>query len=134
MIYPYHNRVSSPATKEPVHWLVFGFSLPMQPAYARVKIWRHLQSAGAITLGKNSVYLLPAGESMLQAFEWVLTEARAIGGNAVILDATTALARQRGAPSVADARGQMTRMAEPARSIGATISSTRPLARRSPRF
>ena len=77
-----------PKADEPIRWWVLGFSLPMQPAYARVKIWRHLQSIGALALGKNGVYVLPAREQLLGGFEWVLSEARAVGGDAVIFGAT----------------------------------------------
>jgi len=78
----------SPKADDKIQWWVLGFSLPMQPAYARVKIWRHLQSIGALALGKNGVYVLPAKEPLLTGFEWVLTEARAVGGDAVIFGAT----------------------------------------------
>jgi predicted trehalose synthase len=78
----------SPKADDPIRWWVLGFSLPMQPAYTRVKIWRHLQSIGALALGKNGVYVLPALDNLLAGFEWTLTEARAIGGDAVIFGAT----------------------------------------------
>ena len=78
----------SPRANEQIQWWVLGFSLPMQPAYTRVKIWRHLQSIGALALGKNGVYVLPARDNLLAGFEWILTEARAVGGDAVIFAAT----------------------------------------------
>ena len=78
----------SPRADEQIQWWVLGFSLPMQPAYARVKIWRHLQSIGALALGKNGVYVLPARDHLLAGFEWALTEARGVGGDAVIFGAT----------------------------------------------
>ena len=66
---------------------MLAFSLPMQPAYARVKIWRHLQAVGASAVGKSALYVLPAGDNAAKAFQWVLNEARAVGGDAIILDA-----------------------------------------------
>jgi hypothetical protein len=72
--------------KAGLRWLTLAFSLPMQPAYARVKIWRHLQSVGAIAIGKSGLYVLPATRNMLTAFEWVLNEARSVGGDAAILE------------------------------------------------
>lgn len=73
--------------KAPSLWLTLAFSLPMQPAYARVKIWRHLQAAGAVSIGKNALYILPADDGLLERFQWVLTEARNVGGDGVILEA-----------------------------------------------
>jgi hypothetical protein len=68
-------------------WWVLAFSLPMQPAYARVKVWRRLQAVGAVSLAKNALYVLPAREATLEDFEWIVREVRATGGDAVILDA-----------------------------------------------
>ncbi len=75
-------------TDEPgARWWVLAFSLPMQPAYARVKVWRRLQAVGAVSLAKNALYVLPAREATLEDFEWIVREVRAVGGDAVILDA-----------------------------------------------
>lgn len=60
----------------------------VQPAYARVKIWRRLQAIGALALGKNALYVLPARRSLLSAFEAILEEARRVKGDAVIFTAT----------------------------------------------
>jgi hypothetical protein len=68
-------------------WWVLAFSLPMRPAYARVKIWRRLQAVGAVSLAKNALYVLPARDATLEDFEWIVREVRAVDGDAVILDA-----------------------------------------------
>ena len=34
-------------------WLFLLHQLPAKPAYARVKVWRRLQSLGAVTVGSN---------------------------------------------------------------------------------
>lgn len=68
-------------------WWVLAFSLPMQPAYARVKIWRLLQATGAVALAKNALYVLPAKRSLLVDFKAVVQEARSVKGDAVILEA-----------------------------------------------
>lgn len=68
-------------------WWVLAFSLPMRPAYARVKVWRRLQAVGAVSLAKNALYVLPAREATLEDFEWIVREVRGVGGDAVILDA-----------------------------------------------
>jgi hypothetical protein len=68
-------------------WWVLAFSLPMQPAYARVKIWRLLQATGAIALAKNALYVLPARPKLLAGFKVVVEEARRVEGDAVIFEA-----------------------------------------------
>jgi hypothetical protein len=67
-------------------WWVLAFQLPAQPAYARVKIWRRLQSVGAASF-KNALYLMPATEEALEDFEWTLREVRDAGGEGLILEA-----------------------------------------------
>jgi hypothetical protein len=67
-------------------WWVLAFQLPAQPAYARVKIWRRLQTVGAASF-KNALYLMPATDEALEDFEWTLLEVRDAGGEGLILDA-----------------------------------------------
>ena len=43
----------------PRSWLLLIHQLPPERAYLRVKVWRQLQSLGAVSL-KNSVYALPS--------------------------------------------------------------------------
>jgi len=69
----------------PSDWLLLAFSLPAQPAYLRVKIWRRLQSVGAISY-RNSLSVLPAKESTLEDFEWILRAVREGGGDGAIFD------------------------------------------------
>jgi hypothetical protein len=70
----------------PTIWLLLLHQLPAKPAYARVKIWRRLQTLGAVAV-KNAVYALPASAAAQEDFEWVLKEIAAAGGEAVILEA-----------------------------------------------
>jgi hypothetical protein len=67
-------------------WLLLAFSLPAQAAYLRVKIWRRLQSVGAVSY-RNSLSLLPSNESTLEDFEWILRAVREGGGDGAIFDA-----------------------------------------------
>lgn len=60
--------------------------LPTQPAYHRVKLWRHLQEAGAIAL-KNSVYALPASQAARTLFSDLVREIEAADGNGLVYDA-----------------------------------------------
>jgi len=71
---------------EPANWLLLIHQLPAKPAYARVKLWRRLQSLGAVAV-KNAVYALPAGAQAQEDFEWALKEITAAGGEGMIVEA-----------------------------------------------
>lgn len=70
----------------PSPWLVLIHQLPPKPAYLRVKIWRRLQTLGAVAI-KNSVYVLPNTEEAREDFEWVLREIQQEGGEASLCEA-----------------------------------------------
>jgi hypothetical protein len=82
---PRPARQSSSTASGPRTWLLLAFQLPTQEAYQRVKIWRHLQGIGAVSF-RNSLYVLPAGETMLEDFEWLLREIRASGGDGALFE------------------------------------------------
>jgi hypothetical protein len=67
-------------------WLLLIHQLPAQPAYLRVKIWRRLQSMGAIAV-KNAVHALPMNEETQEDFEWLLREIVEGGGEAFLCEA-----------------------------------------------
>ncbi len=67
-------------------WLLLLHQLPAKPAYQRVKLWRRLQTLGAVAV-KNAVYALPASEQSQEDFEWLLKEVREGGGEAVLCEA-----------------------------------------------
>lgn len=67
-------------------WLVLVHSLPPEPAYVRVKLRRRLAKLGAVPL-KASVYVLPNRRDALEDFQWLASEIRDDGGDAVICDA-----------------------------------------------
>src|SRR5262245_13340518 len=71
---------------EPVSWLLLLHQLPAKPAYARVKLWRRLQSLGAVAV-KNAVYALPASAQAQEDFEWTLKEITEAGGEGMIVEA-----------------------------------------------
>jgi hypothetical protein len=60
--------------------------LPTKPAYFRVKVWRRLQTLGAVSV-KNTVYALPAGEQTQEDLEWLLKEISEGGGEGMICEA-----------------------------------------------
>lgn len=70
-----------PATK----WLLLVHQVPPKPNYLRAKVLRRLMQLGAIPL-KNSAYLLPAGETTREDFEWLWREIVEQGGDAWILE------------------------------------------------
>ena len=80
------NEGEAPPQVETARWLLLIHQLPPKPAYLRVKIWRRLQSLGAITV-KNSVYVLPAGEGAQEDCEWLLKEIADGGGEGLICEA-----------------------------------------------
>ncbi|HMK37260.1 MAG TPA: chromate resistance protein ChrB domain-containing protein [Desulfomonilaceae bacterium] len=64
-------------------WLILIHQIPIRPAYFRVKIWRRLQSLGAVAI-KNSVYIISKNEETLEDFQWLLREIVQGGGEASI--------------------------------------------------
>jgi hypothetical protein len=70
----------------PARWLLLIHQFPAKPAYQRVKVWRRLQSLGAVAI-KNAVYALPANEQTQEDFEWLLKEIRDGGGEGLICEA-----------------------------------------------
>lgn len=71
--------------REP-RWLLLIHQVPPKPDYARVKVWRRLQSLGAVAI-KNAVYVLPLGEQTREDFQWVQKEVEQSGGEASICEA-----------------------------------------------
>jgi hypothetical protein len=67
-------------------WLLLVHQIPPKPDYLRVKIWRRLQSLGAVPI-KNSVYVLPGTEQCHEDFQWVLREIVAGGGEGMVCEA-----------------------------------------------
>jgi len=68
-------------------WLLLIHQLPPKPAYLRVKVWRRLQSLGAVAI-KNTVYVIPKTDGTLEDFQWVAREIVEDGGEATICAAS----------------------------------------------
>jgi len=75
----------SPSAPEQ-RWLILVYQLPPKPSYARVRVWRRLQSLGAVAL-KNAVYVLPDRDSTREDFEWLAREVAELGGSATVCEA-----------------------------------------------
>jgi hypothetical protein len=67
-------------------WLLLIHQIPPKPAYLRVKVGRRLQQLGAVAV-KNSVYVLPKGDSAQEDLQWILHEIVQGGGDASICEA-----------------------------------------------
>lgn len=64
-------------------WLLLTHQLPNEPSNLRVKVWRKLQSFGAVPI-KNSIYVLPNKTSTREDFEWLRKEIVQSGGEATV--------------------------------------------------
>lgn len=67
-------------------WLVLVHQLPSKPAYNRVKVWRLLQGAGAVSL-RNSVYVLPNIAPARAVMTGILAEIERKGGDGLLYEA-----------------------------------------------
>jgi len=66
-------------------WLVLLYQFPKGPGSPRVKVWRRLQSIGAVAI-KNSAYVLPLNDQSQEDFAWLLAELKGNGADGVILE------------------------------------------------
>ena len=60
-------------------------SLPGPATTKRVRLWRRLQSVGAIAV-RPAVYVLPAREGCIETFQWVAREIVEMGGQASLCE------------------------------------------------
>lgn len=68
-----------------MNWVAFSYSLPVKRiSSARVSLWRRLQRLGAVT-PKAGVYVLPAQDDCVEAFQWLAQEVQGMGGDAVVM-------------------------------------------------
>lgn len=70
----------------PQRWLLLTHQLPNEPSNLRVKVWRKLNSLGAVPV-KNSIYALPNRSSTREDFEWLRKEILQAGGEAAVFAA-----------------------------------------------
>ncbi|GFE71997.1 chromate resistance protein ChrB domain-containing protein [Chroococcus sp. FPU101] len=68
-----------------MNWLVFSYSLPSKAQSSpRVTLWRRLRRIGAITI-KTGVYILPAKDECIEAFQWLAQEVQHAKGEALVI-------------------------------------------------
>jgi hypothetical protein len=68
-----------------MRWVVFSYSLPSKAQSSpRVALWRRLRRLGAISPA-GGIYVLPAREECLEAFQWLAEEVRHAKGEALVM-------------------------------------------------
>ena len=71
-----------------MNWVVFSYSLPSKSgSSARVALWRRLRRLGAIS-PTGSIYVLPAQEACIEAFQWLAQEIQQAQGHALVMHVT----------------------------------------------
>lgn len=80
------SRTAKNSPSAELRWLVLFHQIPPTPAYARVKVGRHLARIGAVGL-KNAVYALPRSDATLEDLQWVVREITEAGGDATLCEA-----------------------------------------------
>lgn len=66
-------------------WIVLSYSLPSTPRSSpRVALWRRLRRLGAIS-PTGSIYILPAQDECVEAFQWLAQEIRQAQGEALVI-------------------------------------------------
>ena len=73
------------SSMEHIEWVAFSYSLPAKSGSStRVTLWRQLRRLGAISPA-GSLYLLPAGDETVEAFQWLAGAVRDAGGEALAM-------------------------------------------------
>ncbi len=68
-----------------MRWVVFSYSLPSKAQSSpRVALWRRLRRLGAVA-PTGGLYVLPAREECLEAFQWLAEEVRHAKGEALVM-------------------------------------------------
>jgi len=66
-------------------WVMFSYSLPSKAQSSpRVALWRRLRHLGAIA-SAGGIYVLPAREECLEAFQWLAEEVQHAKGEALVM-------------------------------------------------
>lgn len=67
------------------NWLFFSFTLPAKNQTARMRVWRRLNSLGAVII-KGALYALPARADLHEQLTWLAKEVEELGGEALFLE------------------------------------------------
>jgi hypothetical protein len=68
-----------------MNWIVFSYSLPSKSSSSpRVTLWRRLGRLGAVS-PSGGIYILPAQDDCIEAFQWLRQEIEQAQGQAVVM-------------------------------------------------
>jgi hypothetical protein len=69
------------------NWVIFSYSLPAKSSSSpRVTLWRRLRRLGAVSPA-GGVYILPARNECIEAFQWLAQEIQQADGQALVMQA-----------------------------------------------
>lgn len=69
------------------NWVIFSYSLPSKSSSSpRVTLWRRLRRLGAVS-PVGGVYILPARNECIEAFQWLAQEIQQADGQALVMQA-----------------------------------------------
>ena len=70
-------------THTPRRWLLLLHRVPPEPTANHVSVWRKLKRLGAILL-HDAVWVLPPSPRTREEFQWLASEVRERGGDAML--------------------------------------------------
>jgi hypothetical protein len=76
--------------KQTNNWTLLTYKIPAQPTRLRLKIWRKLQSMGAVYL-QDAVYLLPSRPDLDENMAYVANSIQEMGGTCHLFSAAALL-------------------------------------------
>ena len=76
-----------------ITWLLLTYKLPAEPSARRVYVWRKLKKLGAVTIFE-AVWVLPDSPRSHEQFQWLATELKEMGGEAMFWKAKSELGSQ----------------------------------------
>jgi hypothetical protein len=68
-------------------WLLLVYKVPHEPSANRVSTWRKLKRLGAILL-HDAVWVLPDSPRTREQFQWLASDVRDLGGEALVWQAS----------------------------------------------
>ena len=68
-------------------WLLLVYKVPHEPSANRVSTWRKLKRLGAILL-HDAVWVLPSSPRTREQFQWLASDIRDLGGEALVWHAS----------------------------------------------
>ena len=70
-------------THGPGRWLLLVYTVPREPSANRVSVWRKLKRLGALLL-HDAVWVLPSTPRTAEQLQWLASDIRDLGGEALV--------------------------------------------------